>query len=70
MLYRSDWNDPAKLFQILQQLPATPNEVAENGQPPTPGMWLTIRVLLKGGWDALYDFVRTMPSHFGHGYGR
>ncbi len=68
ILFRSDWNEPNKLINVLERLSDTPSEQSEHNQPPNPGMWLTLRVLLRGGIDSVIDFMRTMPSHFGHGY--
>jgi len=68
ILYRSNWNEPHKLNHVLDNLSDTPSAQSEHNHPPSPGMWLTLRVLSRGGMDAVIDFMRTMPSHFGHGY--
>lgn len=39
---------------VQAQLSDTPSKQSEDNQPTNPGMWLTLKVLLKGGIDSVF----------------
>jgi len=62
VLYRGNWNTPECLEKALKGFPNSLNELPDTLASPNPNPLLTIRVLLKGGWNALIHFFREMPK--------
>lgn len=59
VLYRCNWANPERLAEVL----AAPERArrTERFEPEMKGLVLTVRVLLRAGWDALIDFGRELP---------
>ncbi len=62
VLFRADWNDPQAVEEVLRRLQA--GDPVDNVQPrfrPVPP-WILLRVLRRGGPDAVGDFLRHLPA--------
>ncbi len=60
--FRSDWADPSAVAEVLADT-ASPDLLATSHRPPAkPSPVTAVRTLLTGGWVALFDFVRALPS--------
>lgn len=59
VVFRTMWNDPAAVAEVLGRISdgRDPSSVAARFRPASPVVML--RVLHRGGWQALWDFLRS-----------
>lgn len=58
--YRSNWQNPEKIEQLLENPEAAFGEDTIN--PPEAPLKTTFAILMKGGWQAVWDFARELPA--------
>jgi len=63
--FRGDWNTPRVIDQVLTRLRAgdTVRDLQAGFAPVEP--WVLVRVLKRAGWDALWDFLVSLPNLIG-----
>ncbi len=62
IIYRCDWLSAPELDRVLANRPATEtNQHTLTDDLNYPSVWLTIRILLRSGIAALWDFLRAAP---------
>lgn len=62
VVFRGDWNNPRKLYGVLSGLQENQIEPEEHFGPQKPTPFLAVKVLLKGGWIAVKDFIKGIPG--------
>ena len=60
IIYRSDWAFPKRIDKILQN--RNKINTNEHVQIITAAPWIMIPVVLRGGWDALWDISIALPT--------
>ena len=60
IIYRSDWAFPKRIDEILQN--RNKINTNEHVQIITAAPWIMIPVVLRGGWDALWDISIALPT--------
>lgn len=60
IIYRSDWAFPKRIDKILQNRNKINTD--EHVQIITAAPWIMIPVVLRGGWDALWDISIALPT--------
>ena len=60
IIYRSDWAFPKRIDKILQNRDKI--NTNEHVQIITAAPWIMIPVVLRGGWDALWDISIALPT--------
>jgi hypothetical protein len=60
IIYRSDWAFPKRIEKILQNRDIVNSD--EHVQIITAAPWIMIPVVLRGGWDALWDISIALPA--------
>jgi hypothetical protein len=59
IIYRSDWAFPKRINKVLQNRERIDHN--EHVQIITAAPWIMIPVVLRGGWDALWDIMIALP---------
>jgi len=59
--FRLDWNDPDLIEAFLENREQSPELERDRADPPKPGPFKSLRVLLRGGVLALFDLLRGLP---------
>ena len=60
IIYRSDWSFPKRIEKILQNRDKVNTD--EHVQIITAAPWIMVPVVLRGGWDALWDISIALPA--------
>jgi len=60
IIYRSDWAFPKRIEKILQNRDEVNTD--EHVQIITAAPWIMVPVVLRGGWDALWDISIALPA--------
>ena len=60
VVYRCDWAFPKKIDRVLANRPGI--EKNEHEQIITAAPWIMAPVVLRGGWDALWDLTVALPG--------
>ena len=60
IIYRSDWAFPKRIEKILQNRDEANTD--EHVQIITAAPWIMVPVVLRGGWDALWDISIALPA--------
>jgi hypothetical protein len=58
--YRCDWAFPANIKRVLDNRPNI--DTQEHVQIITAAPWIMVPVVLRGGWDALWDLLVALPK--------
>ncbi len=59
VVYRCDWAFPRNIDRVLANRPEI--DTSEHVQIVTAAPWIMVPVVLRGGWDALWDLAIALP---------
>jgi hypothetical protein len=62
VIFRGDWNKPKALKDVLSDHNPKHVYFQDHFLPENPNPFLMTKVLLKGGWDALWDMLLALPK--------
>ncbi len=62
VIFRSDWNHPAKVAEAMQALPTQIPILRDHYEIAPMSPLVALRALYAGGWLAMLDLVRQFPS--------
>ncbi len=60
VVYRCDWAFPKNIERVLDNRPNI--DTHEHVQIVTAAPWIMVPVVLRGGWDALWDLLVALPT--------
>lgn len=61
LVYRSEWNDPKTVEKVLIHLENPKSETVPRPRAKMPSMFTALRVMKRGGWNAIFDMMPGMP---------